>query len=58
MIKILPLLAIWTLAPPFVLVAIGSQLIYASQQERRRRLRERTQRLMDAHAPFMTESLP
>jgi hypothetical protein len=49
MIKTVSLLAIWIFAPPLVLVAVGSQLIYASYQVRRRRLSERTQRLIHAH---------
>lgn len=50
MIKILPLLAIWIFAPPFVFVAIGSQLIYASRQARRQRLMTRAYRLIQSHA--------
>lgn len=49
MIKALPLLAIWIFAPPLVFVAIGSQLIYASHQMRRRRLVDRAQQRIRTH---------
>jgi hypothetical protein len=50
MSKVLPLLAISIFAPSLVWMAIGGQLIYLSQVVRRRRLKTRTDRFIQAHA--------
>ncbi len=53
MIKLLPVLAVGIFAPPLIWMAVGGQLIYASQRARRQRLESNTSRLIHAHAaPF------
>lgn len=49
MLKIFSLLVVWTFAPSLIFLAIGSQLIYASQQARGRRLTIRAQQLIQSH---------
>ncbi len=49
MLKSLSLLTLWIFAPPFVIVAIGGQLIYASRRLRRQRLVDRAAQRIQTH---------
>ncbi|CUQ67310.1 exported protein of unknown function [Candidatus Nitrospira inopinata] len=48
--KLLLLVTIGIFAPPFLWLACGSQLVYASRLARRQRLIQRAHRLIHTHA--------
>lgn len=57
MLKIFSLIVVWIFAPSLIFLAVGSQLIYASQQARHQRLTTRAQQLIQSHTQLTSSTL-